>query len=232
MSRAFVRSVAALIVAVAMLFAAVAGEADSEVDHLVQALALKPGSSVADVGAGSGELSIELAKSIGPQGRVYSTELNPGLLEKIRLLARKVGATNVIVIAGKEHETGLPPNCCDGIFLREVYHHLTDPTGIDNSLYRALRPGARLAIIDFDPSQMPGVPPPAGVPANRGGHGVPERVVVQELTHSGFKMVKTMAWPISAKIQHYCVLFTKPPSSPTLPVTSLKPVLPSFFGSL
>lgn len=191
----------------------VARAAETEIDHLVQVLALKPGSSVADVGAGSGEISIAIAKRVGPNGTVYSTEIDPKLLEKIRHLAQTAGARNVVVIAGREHETGLPSNCCDAIFLREVYHHLTDPTGIDNSLYRAMRPGARLAIVDFDPSQLPGQPAPPGVPANRGGHGVPERIVAQELTRTGFALVKTMPWPISASVKHYCVLFVKPPLS-------------------
>lgn len=189
-------------------FAAAVGAAESEIDHLVQILQLKPGSSVADVGAGSGELSISIAKRVEPDGKVYSTEINPSLLDKIRTSAEKAGAQNVIPVVGKEHDTGLPRSCCDAIFLREVYHHLTDPIAIDHSLYQAMRPGARLAVIDFEP--IPGQPRPPRVPANRGGHGVPKQVVAQELTRTGLKLVKTVRWPISAIIEHYCILFQKP----------------------
>jgi hypothetical protein len=136
-------------------------------------------------------------------------------VDEIRALVKKDGAQNVRVVAGKEHDTELPPNCCDAIFLREVYHHLTDPTGMDKSLYLAMRDGARLAIIDFDPSQLPGKAAPPGVPRNRGGHGVPERIVEDELTQNGFEVVKTMPWPVSGAVKHYCVVFIKrPPSHP------------------
>ena len=200
---------AAVLLSAILVFLPVGHTAESEIDHLAQILELKRGSSVADVGAGSGELSIVMAQRVGPEGIVYSSEINPKLLDKIRAIARKAAARNLIPIAGSEHDTELPSNCCDAIFLREVYHHLTDPLGMDRSLYRAMRPGGRLAIIDFEP--IPGQPAPPGVPANRGGHGVPKRVVVEELTRAGFKLAQTVDWPISAVIEHYCMLFRKPP---------------------
>jgi ubiquinone/menaquinone biosynthesis C-methylase UbiE len=188
------KSITATVLIVALaLSAATAGGVENEVDHLAEVLELKPGSSVADVGAGSGELSISIARYVGPHGIVYSTEINPKLVDKIRGEAQKMGARNVIPILGKEHDTELPANCCDAIFLREVYHHLTDPLAMDRSLYQAMRPGGRLAIIDFEPSQQrPGEPVPPGVPANRGGHGAPMRLVAQELVRTGFQSVRTM----------------------------------------
>ena len=114
---------------------AVAGAAESEIDHLVQILGLKRGSTVADVGAGSGEVSVAMAKSLGPEGKVYSTEIEAKLLNRIRSVAQKAETPNVIVIAGTEHATRLPSDCCDAIFLREVYHHLIDPISMDRDLY-------------------------------------------------------------------------------------------------
>jgi ubiquinone/menaquinone biosynthesis C-methylase UbiE len=201
---------AAALLATVLLFAAVAHGAESEIDHLAQILELRPGSSVADVGAGSGEISIAIAKYVEPNGKIYSTEIDPMLLDKIRHAAAKAKARDVIPVAGNEHDTGLPSDCCDAIFLREVYHHLTDPVSMDRSLYRAMRPGARLAIIDFEPSQRPGEAAPAGVPADRGGHGAPMKIVEGELTQAGFDFVKTVEWPISLTIRHYCMLFRKP----------------------
>jgi ubiquinone/menaquinone biosynthesis C-methylase UbiE len=192
-----------------LLLATIATAAESEIDHLAAILELKPGSSVADVGAGSGEVSFAIAARVRPDGKVYSTEIVPKLLDKIRAGAIRAGDKNIIVVAGTRDQTGLPVNCCDAIFLREVYHHLTDPIPLDRSLYRSLRPGGRLAIIDFEPTPLAG-PPPPGVPRNRGGHGVPKRIVLEELTGAGFQFVKTMQWPISATIKHYCMLFIKP----------------------
>ena len=108
--------------------------AESEIDHLVQILGLKRGSTVADVGAGSGEVSVAMAKSLGPEGKVYSTEIEAKLLNRIRSVAQKAETPNVIVIAGTEHATRLPSDCCDAIFLREVYHHLIDPISMDRDL--------------------------------------------------------------------------------------------------
>lgn len=198
------------LLATVLAFSAPAKAAESEIDHLAQILELRPGSSVADVGAGSGEVSLALAKFVEPNGKVYATEISPKLLDKIRRASQRANAINIVAVAGKEHDTGLPLNSCDAIFLREVYHHLTDPVGMDRSLYQAIRPGGRLAIIDFEPSQRPGEPVPPGVPANRGGHGAPMKIVKAELTKAGFEFVRTVDWPISATIRHYCMLFRKP----------------------
>jgi ubiquinone/menaquinone biosynthesis C-methylase UbiE len=183
---------------------------ESEIDHLVLVLKLHQGSSVADVGAGSGEVSIALAERVGPDGKVYATEINQPLLEKIRNTARNAKVTNIAVLAATQHDTGLPHDSCDGILLREVYHHLTDPMSVDRSLYEALRPGGRIAIVDFEP--VPGWPAPPGVPANRRWHGVPATIVSTELTACGFKQVEAINWPISATIKHYCLVFEKPPN--------------------
>jgi len=159
--------ITAMILAVALVLSAAFARGDeNEVNHLARVLDLRSSSSVADVGAGSGELSIAIARYVGPQGVVYSTEIDPKLLDRIRGEAQRAGARNLIPILGKEHDTELPDNCCDAIFLRRVYHHLTDPVGIDRSLYKAMRPGGRLAIIDFEPSEQPGRAVPPGVPAN------------------------------------------------------------------
>ncbi len=199
-----------LVLATVLFFSGIAHCAESEVEHLAQILELKPGASVANVGAGSGEISIAIAKYVEPGGRVYSTEIDPKLFEKIRRGVLKARTGEVLPVLGTAQDTGLPPGCCDAIFLREVYHHLTDPIAIDRSLFRSMRSGARLAIIDFEPSQRPGEPAPAGVPSNRGGHGVPKQIVEEELHRTGFEMVKTIEWPISPTVRHYCMLFRKP----------------------
>jgi SAM-dependent methyltransferase len=151
-----------IVAAVGLLYSAAAHSLESEIDRLVQILQIKPGSIVADVGAGSGQISIAIAKQVGTQGRVYSTEINPKLVDQIRRLAESERVSNLVPVAGRPDNTELPSACCDAIFLRQVYHHLTDPLDMDHSLYQAMRPGARLAIIDFEPSQLQGRPAPPG----------------------------------------------------------------------
>jgi SAM-dependent methyltransferase len=112
------------------------------------------------------------------------------------------------VIEGATDSTNLPPLCCDAILIRDAYHHLTSPEAIIKSFAASLKPGGRLAVIDFPPRANSEVP--AGVPANRGGHGVPIEVVVKEvgavLTH-----VRTIAGfsPDSQPASLFLVLFRK-----------------------
>ena len=105
-----------------------------------------------------------------------------------------------------EDETNLPHECCDSIFMRLVYHHLTKPAEIDASLFRSLKPGGLLAVIDQEPP--PGSSKVNGVPENRSGHGMPEKILIEELTSAGFQVVKVQDWPDN----NYCVVFRKPGS--------------------
>ena len=109
--------------------------------------------------------------------------LKPGMI--VAAVAQDA-LSNVVVLEGAESSTNLPSECCDAIFLRDVYHHLTRPHDFDVSLLAALKPGGRLAIIDFPPEQ--GSSLPAGVPDDRGGHGIPTSIVVAEVTRAGFGM--------------------------------------------
>jgi predicted methyltransferase len=86
-----------------------------------------------------------------------------------------------------------------------VYHHLTKPAEIDASLFQSLKPGGLLAVIDTEP--RPGSSRVEGVPENRGGHGVPQKILIQELTAAGFQLQKVLDdWPSD----DYCVIFRKP----------------------
>jgi hypothetical protein len=85
-----------------------------------------------------------------------------------------------------------------------VYHHLTKPAEFDANLVRSLKAGGRLAIIDFPP--RPGLEPVEGVPSNRGGHGIPQKIVIEELKAAGLQVEKIVDdWAENS----YCVLFVK-----------------------
>jgi ubiquinone/menaquinone biosynthesis C-methylase UbiE len=172
-----------------------------EMPRLRQVLALEAGTVVADVGAGKGGLTFALASEVGSKGRVFSTDIDP---DRVRALREAVAAArlgNVTVVEGSVGETGLPPNCCDAIVLRRVYHHLTDPSAINASLLRSLRPGGVLAVIDF--------PPPFFL--SRGSFGVPARAVISEVTSKGFELVRAIDdWPGRGPLETYCVVFRKP----------------------
>jgi ubiquinone/menaquinone biosynthesis C-methylase UbiE len=177
----------------------------SEIDRLAQLMQWKPGATIADIGAGDGAFSFAAAQKVGASGRVYATEIDPEKLKALRAEVEKRKLQNVTVIESATDDTKLPTNCCDDIFLRRVYHHLTQPVEFDKNLLRSLKPGAHLAIIDFAPTDKYG--PVPGVPKNRGGHGVPQKIMIDELTTTGLKVEKIIdGW----QGQDYCVIFIKP----------------------
>jgi ubiquinone/menaquinone biosynthesis C-methylase UbiE len=186
------------------LFHRARADAADEIKRLAALMDWKPGTIVADIGAGDGRYAFAAVQLVGPSGKVFATEIDEEKLATLKSDVTKRRLTNVIVIDSKETDTNLPPECCDAIFLRRVYHHLTKPAEFDQALLRSLKPGGRLAIIEFPPRS--GLGPVQGVPANRGGHGIPQKIVIDELTTAGLQLVKTVNdWPAD----DYLVLFIK-----------------------
>jgi len=149
------------------------------------ALEWKAAQTIAEIGAGKGEMTVAAAERVSPSGHVFSTELNLQRLADIKTNITKRTLANVTIIKAGETDTNLPPECCDTIFMRDGYHHLTHPAEVDASIFRALKPGGLLAVIDFPPNKM--LTPLQGVPPNRGGHGIPQNILVDELRRSAFK---------------------------------------------
>jgi predicted methyltransferase len=178
-----------------------------EANHLATLLNWHPGDVVAEIGASNGKLTLAAAHLVGPSGKVYSTELDAKALAHLEELAAK--DTNITVVKAAEAETNLLPGCCDSIFMRLVYHHLTRPGEVDASLFRSLKPGGLLAVIDEEPSK--GSIIPDGVPPNRIGHGVPQKILISELIAAGFEVQAVCnEWPSrDAFHQIYCVVFRK-----------------------
>src|ERR1700720_1190001 len=165
-----------------------------EMKRLAALMDWKPGTIVADIGAGDGRYAFAAAKIVGDSGKVFATEIDEEKLAKLRSEVAKRHLNNVTVLESKEADTNLPAECCDAIFLRRVYHHLTKPAEFDAALVRSLKPGGRLAIIEFPPRA--GLEPVNGIPANRGGHGIPQKIAVEELTAAGLSIIRTVNdWP-------------------------------------
>ena len=184
-------------------------QAELDAPKLVEALELKPGMTIADVGAGFGAMTVVLGKWIG-SGHVYATDIAERQLGVIRDYVKQEGLTNVTVLEGGAASTNLPQACCDAIFLRHVYHHIMAIDAFNKSVHASLKPGGRVAIIDFVPE--PGSKLPEGVPANRGGHGVPPAVVIDEMKAAALIHVRTIdKWPPGDKNPAaFLALFRKP----------------------
>jgi ubiquinone/menaquinone biosynthesis C-methylase UbiE len=179
-------------------------DANDEIKRLATLMAWKPGAVVADIGAGDGRWTFAAAHEVGASGKVFATEIDKEKLATLRADVAKRQLQNVVVLESKDADTSLPAECCVAIFLRRVYHHLTKPSEFDAALLRALKSGGRLAIIDFPPRS--GLDPVEGIPANRGGHGISQKIVIEELTAAGLQLEKTVNdWPND----DYCLLFVK-----------------------
>jgi ubiquinone/menaquinone biosynthesis C-methylase UbiE len=192
---------AAAFLAFALLARASAAD---EIPKLAALMEWKAGTVVADIGAGDGSYAFAAVEHIGATGKIYATEIDEEKLKALRAEVKKRDLQNVIVVESGEAETNLPASCCDAIFLRRVYHHLTNPLEFDASLMRSLKPGGKLAIIDFPPHPEYGKV--KGVPKDREDHGIQQKILIDELTKAGFQMQKIVDdWPAS----NYCVLFVK-----------------------
>ena len=162
-----------------------------EAARLAAVLELRPGAVAADIGAGKGRLAVQMARRLGPSGRVYATEVEADKLEAIRRAAAESGLGNVTVVPAGQSTTGLPEGCCDALYLRRVYHHLSEPAAMARAFQAALRPGGRVAVIDF----------------RFLGHGVEAETVVAQMTAAGFALDRRIGdWsPID-----YCLVFRPP----------------------
>jgi ubiquinone/menaquinone biosynthesis C-methylase UbiE len=162
----------------------------SHAEWLIKNLEIHEGSAVGEIGAGDGELTVAMAKAVGPTGKVFSNELNKERLAALAGVAEKAGVKNVTPIEGRESETNFADQCCDAIFMRNVYHHFADPAAMDASLFKSLKPGGRLAVLDFTP---PGAEAdkPSGRSAD-GFHGVKAQTVARELVGAGFEVISAV----------------------------------------
>jgi ubiquinone/menaquinone biosynthesis C-methylase UbiE len=159
----------------------------SDAARLATALKLDGGQTIADIGAGRGELTVELARKVGPSGRVYATELDKDRLRDIREAAKSAGLSNVSVIEAHATSTNLTDGCCDALVLRKVYHHIADPRLMNASMRQSLKPGGLLAVLDFVPDSAESADPADRDTGDQ--HGVTAATVVRELEQAGFERV-------------------------------------------
>lgn len=124
-----------------------------KIDEVVARLRIRPGSSIADIGAGAGAFEGALAAAVGPGGTVYSVDIEQGLLDHIAARAKKLGLTNVRVVLGQFTDPALPTRAIDTAFIYDVLHHIRDRETYLKNLSSYLAPGGRVAVVDFIPGK-------------------------------------------------------------------------------
>jgi predicted methyltransferase len=147
--------------------------------EVIRALALKPESVVADVGAGTGYFAARLANMV-PKGKVYAVDVEPGMVKHLAERAKKEKRANLFAVQGAPDDPKLP-EMADVVLLVDVYHHIDDRTRYFRRLQASLKPGGQIAIIDFRLDSPEGPPRAARVP--------PEQVVA-ELKSAGYRLAK------------------------------------------
>lgn len=152
-------------------------------EGILKALALKPGMTVADIGAGTGLFTLPFAKTVGDQGKVYAVEIAKNFLEHIRARANQAKAPNIETILGTEKSVELPEASIDLAFICDVYHHFEFPQASLQSLHQAIKPGGTLILIDF--KRIEGVSSDWTLGHVRAGQEVFEK----EVTDAGFEKI-------------------------------------------
>lgn len=123
---------------------------EERTDLLLQALELKPGMIVADIGAGSGYFSWRMAQKVAPQGKVYAEDIQQEMLDLLATQMKKHGVEKVVVpLLGTTQDPKLPENSTDLILLVDVYHELDFPFEMTRNMIRGLKPGGQLVLVEY-----------------------------------------------------------------------------------
>lgn len=146
-----------------------------QIDRVMDLLKIKRGSRVADIGAGSGWFTVRSARRVGNSGTVYAVEINPNYIRHIQERAAREKLRNIRTIRGQPDNPLLPAKSVDAVLLLKTYHEIAQPVALLRRLRTALRPGARLGIIDKN-----------GTGAD---HGLNADVVIKEAERAGFSLI-------------------------------------------
>jgi ubiquinone/menaquinone biosynthesis C-methylase UbiE len=174
-------------------------------EAIVRALDLGPGDRVADIGAGTGLFLPLMSRAVGPQGMVYAVDISPTFLEHLRRRAAQDKLHNAVVVAGTDRSVELAPGSVDLAFVCDTYHHFEHPAESLASIWRALRPGGRLVVIDFH--REPGKSAAwilDHVRANK-------EVFRAEIEQAGFRFLRELTVP--GVKENYLLVFERPDPS-------------------
>jgi len=155
-------------------------------EQIVAAIGLKPGQSVADVGAGTGPFMGPFARAVGVEGKVYAVDIAPPFVERLAQRARDEGYPQVEARLCSERSVDLPDDSIDLAFICDVYHHFEYPRSTMGSVRRALHEGGQVVIVDFE--RIPGKSRDWVLEHVRAG----EREVIDEMDQFGFSLVEKL----------------------------------------
>lgn len=171
-------------------------EKEERVTLLLKNMDLKPGMTVADIGAGSGYHAVRMAKMVG-DGKIYAVDVEPKMIDYLNKRIKEEGYKNIKTILGKEQSVELPAASIDIMIMVDVYHELSFPYEIARSMLDALKPGGKLFLIEYRAED-------STVPIKQ-VHKMTQKQAVKELRAAGFSFVKNIG---NLPWQH-CMVFSK-----------------------
>ncbi len=118
-------------------------------DKALDVIGVKNGSTVADIGAGSGYFTVRMAARVGPAGRVYANDIQPGMLDLLRKKLDESRIRNVTLVLGTDDDPRLPPAAIDLVLLVDVYHEFSAPQAMLRHIRDSLTPGGRLVLLEY-----------------------------------------------------------------------------------
>lgn len=179
--------------------------------EVMDELALAAGSAVADIGAGRGYFTFRLAERVGKEGKVYAVDLDERDLGRIRNRAKRENLTQIETVHGAAADPRLPADSVDAIIVVNAYHEMRDYDAMLQGMFRALRRGGRLAIIDEEAE--PGKPRSS----YHSSHEIPDSLVREDAERNGFRFLRSpQGFRNADGDPWYFLLFEKPVANAAL----------------
>jgi len=166
-----------------------------QINRVMDILAITPGKSVADIGAGSGWFTVRAARRVTDTGTVYAVDINPEATRYIDQRVQKERLHNVKTILSKSDDPELPANRIDAVLLLKTYHEVDKPVALLRNLRASLRPGAKVGIIDRN--------------GNGEDHGVSRDIVIKEASEAGYVLQSQYDFVKGDKMDYFLVFATK-----------------------
>ena len=148
-------------------------------ERIMDAIGLKPGMVIGEVGAGTGRISVWLARRVGPQGKVFANDIDAEALDRLWARAKRLKFGNVETVLGKSDDPLLPRDALDIAFMINVYHHLEKPRAILVAIRPSLKPGGVLAIVERDPAK-----------SESASEATPREDMARRLDEAGYELVR------------------------------------------
>jgi len=167
-----------------------------QINRVMDILEIRPGKSVADIGAGSGWFTVRAARRVTETGSVYAVDINPEATRYVEQRAQKEGLHNVKTVLSKSDDPQLPANTIDSVLLLKTYHEVDKPVALLQNLRASLRPGAKVGIIDRN--------------GNGENHGVARDIVLKEAAEAGYVLLSQYDFVKGDGMDYFLVFAAKP----------------------